>query len=501
MNNPFGNILDNDDIHENYLLHHIAAAQVIINNNIAIALEYDETMGEDDNLDTVEGLLERLQHQLIDHRTLPRNPKREFNHARALMCIQHDYLGVMGDPRYPLFNDKQFSTMFRLSRSRVQKLFEDVMNNGIPFYFNRRDAADKQGASLEAKILLPLKTFAYGVPPHTFIDYFQMSESLARTSCEEFCSALKTLYAEEYLRVPTAADLRNIVKLHKAIHGIHGIFGALDCMHIGWKNCPVAWQGNFKSGNNKKGATVVLEALSDYHTWFWHASFGYAGSLNDLNILNISPFLERLLDGSFRNVELQSGVVPFSIAGELFNYLLALVDGIYPPYSRFIKAVAEPLLRLEKLFTGWQESARKDVERAFGILQGKFQVLARPMHGHSLEKLSDIVSACLIMHNMSVSDRVMDGDLNATYNPAHRIDEIMDVEEPDNVGSLEFPSDMNVGDDGMPELMAEIGLRNGHPIVIQNMLDRQDHWDSLDDDEEHGRLHRALLRSQHYKNQ
>jgi len=61
-----------------------------------------------------------------------------------------------------------------------------------------------------------LKTFAYDVPPHTFIDYFQMSESLARMSCKEFCSALKTLYAEEYLQVPMAADLRNIVKLHKA---------------------------------------------------------------------------------------------------------------------------------------------------------------------------------------------------------------------------------------------------------------------------------------------
>jgi hypothetical protein len=372
------------------------------------------------------------------------------------------------------------------------------MNNEIPFYLNRVDAAEKEGASLEAKILLPLKTFAYGVPPHTFTDYFQMSDSLARTACEEFCIMMKRLYAEEYLRVPTARDLTNIVKLHKAIHGVDGILGALDCMHIGWKNCPVAWQGNFRSGNNKKGATVVLEALSDYHTWFWHASFGYAGSLNDLNILNISPFLERLVDGSFRRVELQSGVVPFSIAGELFDFVLALVDGIYPPYSRFIKAIAEPLLPLEKLFTGWQESARKDVERAFGILQGKFQVLARPMQGHSLTKLSDIVSACLIMHNMSVSDRVMEGDLNATYNPANQINEVIH-ENADNLADLEFPPDMQVGADGMPNLMAEIGLRNGNPAVIENMLDRQAHWDSLDNEEEHGRLHTALLQSAHYK--
>jgi hypothetical protein len=86
---------------------------------------------------------------------------------------------------------------------------------------------------------------------------------------------------------------------------------------------------------------------------------------------------------------------------------------------------------------------------------------------------------------MSVSDRVMEGDLNATYN-LDRINEIMDGDEPNDLGGLEFPSDMNVGDDGMPELMAETGLRNGHLIVIDNMLDRQDHGDSLDDNEEHG---------------
>jgi hypothetical protein len=42
----------------------------------------------------------------------------------------------------------------------------------------------------------------------------------------------------------------------------------------------------------------VLEALSDYHLWFWQASLGYAGSLNVLNILNLSPLLELLVDGT-----------------------------------------------------------------------------------------------------------------------------------------------------------------------------------------------------------
>ncbi len=66
----------------------------------------------------------------------------------------------------------------------------------------------------------------------------------------------------------------------------------LDCMHTGWKNCPKGWQASIKSGKESGGPTVVLEALSDYHLWFWYASFGYADSLSDLNILNLSPLLE-----------------------------------------------------------------------------------------------------------------------------------------------------------------------------------------------------------------
>jgi hypothetical protein len=96
-----------------------------------------------------------------------------------------------------------------------------------------------------------------------------------------------------------------------------------------------------------------LEAICDYHLWFWHGLFGDAGSLNDLNILNLSPLLDSLVDGSFRDVETQSRLVPFAINGEVFDYLLMNVDGIYPPYARFRQPIHEPLTRVEKLFAKW----------------------------------------------------------------------------------------------------------------------------------------------------
>jgi hypothetical protein len=58
------------------------------------------------------------------------------------------------------------------------------MNSHHPFYACQSDAAGKKGASLEAKILLPLKTCAYRTAEHAFSDYFQMLAALASKCCE-----------------------------------------------------------------------------------------------------------------------------------------------------------------------------------------------------------------------------------------------------------------------------------------------------------------------------
>jgi hypothetical protein len=135
--------------------------------------------------------------------------------------------------------------MFRISRGRFQVLMEDVMASNISFFKSTvRDGFDR--SSLAARLLLPLKTLAYGVPPHTFIDYFQMSRQYAREYCKEFDKAMRTIYMKEFLRLPPATDLKNIVKLHKSAHGVHVMIGSLDCTQTFWKNCPKAWQGYYK---------------------------------------------------------------------------------------------------------------------------------------------------------------------------------------------------------------------------------------------------------------
>ena len=56
-------------------------------------------------------------------------------------------------------------------------------------------------------------------------------------------------------------------------------------------------------------------------------------------------------------------------------------------------------------FAAAQESAGKDVERAFGILQSQDAMLTRPFRLWSQEDMAYIVKACVILRHMTIEDR------------------------------------------------------------------------------------------------
>eukprot|EP00934_Nitzschia_sp_Nitz4_P004032 Nitzschia sp. Nitz4//scaffold822_size987//126//812//NITZ4_009333-RA/size987-exonerate_protein2genome-gene-0.0-mRNA-1//1//CDS//3329558770//4022//frame0 len=229
-----------------------------------------------------------------------------------------------------------------------------------------------------------------------------MSNTQARKACMEFVRTINTLYSGVYLRQPTATDLKRIELLHRSVHRVPGMLGSLDCCHAQWKNCPKAWQGNFKG--KEKHPSIVYEAVSDYNLWFWHVCFGHAGTMNDINILSRSPLMLQFEDGSFNCLETAAGIVPFQVGTEEFKEMFLLVDGIYPARSRFVKAVTDPVLEHERRYTAWQEAARKDIERAFGVLQMQFKWIERPIHAFNLAEISERACACMVLHNMLVSD-------------------------------------------------------------------------------------------------
>ncbi|XP_076954582.1 uncharacterized protein LOC143629107 [Bidens hawaiensis] len=90
--------------------------------------------------------------------------------------------------------------------------------------------------------------------------------------------------------------------------------------------------------------------------------------------------------------------------GKEYNRTYYLTDGIYPSWAAFAKSITSPQLHKHKLFAKHQEAIRKDVERAFGVLQARFAFLRHPCLVWDKDMIGKIMIACIIIHNMIVED-------------------------------------------------------------------------------------------------
>jgi Plant transposon protein len=332
-----------------------------------------------------------------DENRPPKKPKVKYDYERARSCIVQDYL------KPDALFERYFEKVFRMSRHIVQQLIEICGATHSFFTETTNKITGEKGIYPEVKVLMALKVLAFGVSPVAFMDYFQMSDTSGRRCLRIFCSVISNhpVLRQKYLREMSKSDAMRVSSMHQSEFGVRGCIGCLDCMHVYWKNCPVAWKGQYEG---KEGSpTIILEAVADYSLWIWHTRFGFPGTLNDINVWDQSSLLRMFLDGTFTG-----GVdFPFRIANRTFNKVWIMVDGIYPELSRFVKTISVPVSQAHRMYSKWQESCRKSVERAFGVLQRKFQILSRPVELYHEEDIRNVVNTCLILHNMMVEQRVL----------------------------------------------------------------------------------------------
>jgi len=96
--------------------------------------------------------------------------------------------------------------------------------------------------------------------------------------------------------------------------------------------------------------------------------------------------------------------VNFVVNQRPYNMTYYLADGIYHSYPTFVKSIRLPQSELDKLFAQVQKGCRKDIERAFGVLQAQFKIIREPTRLWDIGDLGIIVRSCIILHNMIVED-------------------------------------------------------------------------------------------------
>ncbi|XP_073061723.1 uncharacterized protein [Primulina eburnea] len=220
------------------------------------------------------------------------------------------------------------------------------------YFVQKADALGRPRLTPYQKITAAMRILAYGVGADATDEYIKIGESTAIDSVKRFCRATIEVFGDLYLRSPNAEDIERLLHNGKQ-RGFPGMLGSLDCMHWRWKNCPTAGAGQYTGRSGRP--TIILEAVADYNMWIWHAYFGLP-----------------------------------------------------------VQTIHNPQGPKKKYFAARQESCRKDVERAFGLLQSKWAIITCPARYWSKHVLHDIMTTCIILHNMIIEDE-RDEQMTITY--------------------------------------------------------------------------------------
>jgi hypothetical protein len=121
------------------------------------------------------------------------------------------------------------------------------------------------------------------------------------------------------------------------------------------------------------------------------------GSNNDINILKRSPVFARLAEGNAPQIS-------YEINGHSYDKDYYLADGIYPSWATLVKTIRNAEDEKSKSFGKEQEAARKNVERAFSMLQSRWGIVRHPARTWSAERIWVLMTGCVIMHNMIIED-------------------------------------------------------------------------------------------------
>ncbi|XP_071683577.1 uncharacterized protein [Lolium perenne] len=193
----------------------------------------------------------------------------------------------------------------------------------------------------------------------THDDYLHMAESTAIDCMYRICRPIVAVFGKTYLRTPNAADTTRILA-QNAERGFPRMFDSIGFMHRAWKNCP----------------------------------FAHHGSHNDINVMQCSNVFQKLVEGNAPPVQ-------FEINDHQYDKGYYLVDGVYPRWSTFVKKISNHIPVGKKAwFAQMLEAAKKDVERAFSVLQVRFAIVRYPALTWSKEQMREVMTACVILHNM-----------------------------------------------------------------------------------------------------
>jgi len=211
------------------------------------------------------------------------NKPRNFQRAKDILYKQY-FRGETST-----FAETDFEQCFLMPREVFMKVKDAVIGEGL---FRE---SGKAGIDPLVRLTACLRKMAYGTSSDIPDEKFEISESIINRDFITMCQIVKDKLGG-YLNSKPTLEVVAQVQAVNAGRGFPGIFASWDCKHFPWIMCPMALQGQHKSGA-KPAPSLILEAICDPHLYIWFHHFGEPGSLNNINVLNKSSILFSIFNG------------------------------------------------------------------------------------------------------------------------------------------------------------------------------------------------------------
>ena len=197
-----------------------------------------------------------------------------------------------------------------------------------------------------------------------------------------------------FIRWPEGQRAASVVAEFRAKRGIDGVMGAIDGSHIAVL-CPRDQPADYV---NRKGFhSIVLQAVCDADMSFTDVYVGWPGSVHDARVFRNSPLFAAMSGNP-------STVFP--------NNSFLLGDAAYPLSPQLMTPFKDTgkLTRHQSNYNFCQSSTRIAIERAFGLLKGRFRRLKLLNVTCPNKRIKVIVVACVLHNVCLLSDSELSDD-------------------------------------------------------------------------------------------
>ena len=282
------------------------------------------------------------------------------------------------------FRIDEYKTFFRVSRVSVEclkcKITEICTQQNVSGILCRGSTGGSPQIPLEDRLLMFLWFMASLDKYSAIADRFGTSESTASYAIRNLITFVHDYLLDVVILWPTPQEQQEIKDMYFDLKGFPGVIGMIDGTHIAIKKPSLRGIDYF---NRKDYYSIVLQAVAREDLRFTNVFAGFPGKVHDARVLRHSALFQ---DG-------------LRLCGD--GHLLG--DSAYPNLAWLLTPFRNNghLTNVQVRYNYTHSSIRSTVERAFGLLKGRFTRLTYINQNETESIVHTILAGC-ILHNVCI---------------------------------------------------------------------------------------------------